>query len=77
LVARQHPITSNVSDDAPGMHDGNTRNNIVTVDDDTFRLRAERSELGTGRAYSITCEATDACGNTSSATATVIVPVRS
>lgn len=67
-------VTSNEPDDAPGSSDGNTRNDIVIVDDDTFRLRAERSESGTGRIYTITYLATDACGNTTQASATVRVP---
>jgi predicted extracellular nuclease len=70
-------VTSNEPDDAPGKHDGNTKNDIDIVDDDTFRLRAERSSLGTGRVYTITYRATDACGNTTEATATVEVPLES
>ena len=36
--------TSNEPDDAPGDADGNTTNDVVVVDDDTLRLRAERDE---------------------------------
>jgi hypothetical protein len=36
--------TSNKPDNAPGGADGNTTNDVVTVDQDTLRLRAERSE---------------------------------
>ncbi len=68
-------VTSNEPDDAPGGVDGKTKHDIVIVDMDTFRLRAERSERGTGRVYTITYSATDACGNTSTATATVTVPI--
>jgi hypothetical protein len=68
-------VTSNEPDDAPGGADGNTRNDIVTVDQDTFRLRAERSETGTGRVYTITYRATDTCGNSVVGSATVSVPV--
>jgi predicted extracellular nuclease len=68
-------VTSNEPDNAPGGADGNTINDIVIVDQDTFRLRAERSEVGTGRVYTITYRATDACGNTGIATATVTVAV--
>jgi hypothetical protein len=57
--------------------DGNTTNDIRIVDDDTFRLRAKRSELGSGRVYTITCEATDSCGNSTVASSTVTVPVGS
>jgi predicted extracellular nuclease len=68
-------VTSNEPDNAPGGDDGNTRNDIVIVDDDTFRLRAERSDSGSGRVYTITYLATDACGNTTTASATVRVPL--
>jgi hypothetical protein len=66
-------VTSNEPDD--GVDDGSTVNDIVIVDDDTFRLRAERSGVGTGRVYTITYLATDACGNTTTAEATVTVPL--
>ena len=66
-------VTSNEPDNAPGGADGSTINDVVIVDQDTFMLRAERSELGTGRVYTITYQAIDACGNTSVATATVTV----
>jgi predicted extracellular nuclease len=68
-------VTSNEPDDAPGDADGITTNDIVIVDDDTFRLRAERSEAGTGRTYTVTYTATDACGNVTEAIATVVVPL--
>ena len=51
--------TSNEPDNAPGGGDGNTTNDIVVVDDDTFQVRAERDENGSGRVYTITYEATD------------------
>jgi len=70
-------VTSNEPDDAPGGGDGNTTNDVVIVDDDTFRLRAERDETGSGRIYTITYRVTDACGNSSTESATVTVPVRS
>lgn len=65
--------TSNEPDN--GADDGNTVNDVVIVDDDTFRLRAERSETGTGRVYTITYEATDSCGNVSVVSDTVTVPI--
>ena len=68
-------VTSNEPDDAPGPADGNTKNDIVIVDADTFRLRAERSNVGTGRIYTITYQATDACGNSTTESATVTVPI--
>jgi predicted extracellular nuclease len=69
--------TSNEPDDAPGKSDGNTRNDVVVVDDDSFRLRAERDETAGGRVYTITYRVTDACGNSSTESASVTVPVRS
>ena len=47
-------MTSNEPDNAPGDADGNTVDDIVVVDDTTFRLRAERNENGSGRVYTIT-----------------------
>ncbi len=66
-------VTSNEPDN--GVGDGNTINDIVILDDYTFLLRAERSEYGSGRIYTITYLLTDGCGNTSLATAVVFVPV--
>ena len=65
-------VTSNEPDNGRG--DGNTVNDIVVEDDFTFRLRAERSGRGDGRIYSIKYRATDLCGNSTTATATVTVP---
>jgi len=67
--------TSNEPDNAPGDADGNTVNDVVKVNDTTFNLRAERSETGTGRIYTITYLATDACGNRQPASTTVRVPI--
>ena len=47
---------------------------IVIVDDQSFELRAERWDEGEGRIYTITYRATDACGNSTEASATVTVP---
>ena len=66
---------SNEPDNAPGQADGNTTDDVVVVDQDTFRLRAERDETGSGRIYTVTYRATDACGNSTTRTATVTVPV--
>jgi hypothetical protein len=68
-------VTSNEPDDGQG--DGNTTNDIVVVDDVTFQLRAERSEIGTGRMYAVTYQAIDDCGNSTVTTATVAVPLGS
>jgi predicted extracellular nuclease len=66
-------VTSNEPDN--GEDDGNTVNDIVIVDDFHFKLRAERSGVGTGRVYTIIYLVTDACGNSTSASATVTVPI--
>ena len=68
-------VTSNEPDDAPGKADGSTVNDIVIVDDDTVKLRAERNVNGTGRIYTLTYRATDGCGNQTTRTATVTVPI--
>jgi hypothetical protein len=68
-------VTSNEPDNAPGGADGNTTNDIVITDQTTFQLRAERSENGSGRVYTITYRATDACNNETTRSATVTVPV--
>ncbi|MGH3136501.1 MAG: ExeM/NucH family extracellular endonuclease, partial [Gaiellaceae bacterium] len=67
--------TSSEPDNAPGGADGNTRNDAVIVDLDTVRLRAERNENGSGRTYTLTYRARDACGNTTVQSATVFVPI--
>jgi uncharacterized protein len=66
-------VTSNEPDN--GEADGNTTNDIDIIDDLTARLRAERSDVGDGRVYTFTWEATNACGATTTATATVSVPL--
>lgn len=66
-------ITSNEPDNAKGIGDGNTIDDIVIIDDFTFELRAERAGSGSGRIYTITYQATDASGNSAQASATVTV----
>jgi len=66
-------ITSNEPDNARGIGDGNTVDDIVIVDDFTFELRAERAGSGSGRSYTITYQATDASGNSVQASVTVTV----
>jgi len=68
-------VTSNEPDNAPGDADGNTISDIRILNDFTFRLRAERSEIGSGRVYTITYQATDAHGNSTVSSATVTVPI--
>jgi predicted extracellular nuclease len=69
-------VTSNEPDNAPGKDDGNTIDDIVIVDDFNFKLRAERSDTGTGRVYTITYMVTDACGNSTTQSVTVTVPLQ-
>ncbi len=57
-----------------GLGDGDTVGDIVLTGPMTLNLRAERSGSGTGRIYTITVEARDAAGNTSTKTVTVSVP---
>jgi hypothetical protein len=47
-------------------------NDIVTVDDLHVKLRAERSGKGSGRIYTMTYIATDACGNSSETASTTV-----
>jgi predicted extracellular nuclease len=64
--------TSSESDD--GLGDGDTENDIQSVDGFTINLRAERGDKKAGRTYTLTYRATDGCGNSVDAQATVIVP---
>ena len=66
-------VTSNEPDN--GVDDGNTVGDIVTINDLQFKLRAERSGSGLGRIYTIVYQATDDCGNFTTADATVTVPL--
>jgi predicted extracellular nuclease len=65
-------VTSNEPDNGEG--DGDTINDIVIVDDVSFHLRAERAGGGSGRIYTVTYEATDDCGNSTTASVTATVP---
>jgi hypothetical protein len=64
-------VTSNEPD---SVNRGDKPNDIVIVDDYNFELRAERLGSGDGRVYTIAYEGTDACGNSTIASATVTVP---
>jgi hypothetical protein len=61
-----------------GLGDGDTPQDIqgadFTGDDRAFYVRAERSGLGDGRVYTVTYEARDASGNTTTKQAMVTVP---
>jgi len=69
-------ITSNEPDN--GLGDGDTPNDIqgaeLGTDDRSFALRAERSGTGTGRLYTVTYQAKDRAGKTSTTAAQVVVP---
>ena len=65
-------ISSNEPDN--GLGDGDTAGDIVITGPLTVKLRAERAAKGPGRTYTITVEVTDASGNSSTATTTVVVP---
>ncbi len=77
-VVTLQSVTSNEPDDAPGLGDGATVNDIQGADTGTadfaFSLRAERARLGFGRIYRATYAATDASGNVSVAERHVLVP---
>ncbi|RJP47315.1 MAG: ExeM/NucH family extracellular endonuclease [Anaerolineaceae bacterium] len=66
-------VTSNEPDE--GLGDGDFPNDIVIVDNDTVKLRAERSALGEGRVYTFTYLVTNTCGATTTVTVTVTVPL--
>jgi len=57
-----------------GLGDGNTDPDWVVTGPLTLLLRSERSGTGTGRVYTITVESSDATGNKSTASTTVVVP---
>lgn len=65
-----------VSSDEPenGQGDGNTNDDIVCVDDDTVRCRAERQGNGDGRVYTIKFEAKDRRNNRRDYYCKVVVP---
>jgi uncharacterized protein len=66
-------VTSDEPDD--GEDDGKTVEDVVVVDEDTFKLRSERSGSGTGRVYTVTNRVTDDWGNSATGSATVTVPL--
>ena len=65
-----------VTSDEPdaGLDEEDLPEDIVIVSDYNFQLRAERWDEGDGRTYTITYRVTDACGNSTLASATVTVP---
>jgi hypothetical protein len=71
-------ILSNEPDDAPGNADGATLQDIqgaaIGTPDFDFLVRAERSDIGDGRIYSVSYKATDTSGNAIWTTRQVTVP---
>ncbi len=67
--------TSDEAENAPGNVDGNTTGDIVIVDCQTIKLRAERADNGNGRVYTVNVAAEDASGNLGSASFQVHVPL--
>ncbi len=68
-------VTSDEPDNVKGNTDGETTNDIVIVDCQTVKLRAERDERKNGRVYVITLRVWDASGNTTRAEFKVSVPI--
>ena len=64
-------VTSNEPVDGTG--DGDTSPDWEIVDNHHVRLRAERAGTGSGRIYTITVTCTDAAGNTTTKSTTVVV----
>ncbi len=67
-------VSSDEPEDVTGNGDGHTLNDIVIVDAQTVKLRAERQGAGNGRVYTINFEVTDWSGNTATGSFTVWVP---
>jgi hypothetical protein len=66
-------VTSDEADNGSG--DGNTVNDIaIAANCKSVQLRAERNGASDGRVYTITFRVRDASGNTTTATAKVVVP---
>ena len=67
-------VSSDEADDAPGLADGTTTQDIVIVDSHTVKVRSERSQLGNGRVYTVDIAVQDASGNTGTTAWKVLVP---
>ena len=67
-------LTVSSNEPANGRGDGNTTVDWFVIDAHHVQLRAERSDLGRGRIYTITASCSDDAGNTSARSATVAVP---
>lgn len=70
-------VTSDEPDNAPGIGDGNTINDIqnaaLSTPDLSFDLRSERAGTMDGRTYTVTYTATDGSNNSTDSSATVTV----
>jgi subtilisin-like proprotein convertase family protein len=66
-------VSSNENSNGPD--DGNTEQDWFVIGSHLVQLRAERNGTGSGRVYTITIMATDEFGNSSTQTATVLVPL--
>ena len=80
MISINDVIITNVSSDepenVPGNSDGNTVNDIVIAADcKSVQLRAERDDHLDGRVYTINLKVTDASGNATTASRTVVVPL--
>jgi Mg-chelatase subunit ChlD len=62
------------SESANGKGDGNTTGDAVITGPLSVDLRSERAGGGNGRTYTVTVSCTDASGNTTTGTATVVAP---
>jgi hypothetical protein len=73
------PASSSEPDDAAGNTDGHTTDDIqgatTGTADFAIKLRAERDSEGSGRAYTLVYQATDASGNSASSGGDVLVPI--
>lgn len=72
VTSRITSVTSN--EPVNGRGDGNTAPDWIVTGPLTLLLRSERAGPGTGRIYTITVQSSDASGNVSTATTTVVVP---
>jgi hypothetical protein len=73
-VGRITHVTSDEVEDATGMGDGRTCEDIVIVDSYRVNLRAERQGASDGRVYTVHYVITDPAGNAAQARCTVHVP---
>lgn len=73
-AARILSIYSDEPEDATGRGDGATLDDIVILDDQTFKVRAERQGAGNGRVYGVEFKVADPSGGVAFGTCFVTVP---